>query len=344
MNGDMKTAVYYRNHDIRLETRSVPDLGPRDILVQTRACGLCGGETMEWYQIHRAPKVLGHEPTGVIVEVGPQVSGFSVGDRIFAHHHVGCMSCHFCNRGHFTLCTEYNRSKIDPGGFSEFFRVPEPNLQFDTYHLPECVSFEAGTLIEPMACAMKGLRMCPIHPGDTVVVVGSGFIGMCYIALLSLTPAARIIALDLNAWRLERALEFGATDSMNPVDGNVIGQVREMNNGLLADLVVVTAPSVAAWELGYSLCERGATLHSAAPGHPDDRVEISPNELFFREIRVNATYSATHIDTRAVLDLLTSGRVRPEPFITHRFGLDGVGEAVRLLLEAGESLKSVIIP
>lgn len=344
MTGDMKASVYYTNSDVRLETRPIPTIGPGDILVQTRACGLCGGETMEWYQVSRAPKVLGHEPTGVIVEVGDEVTDFSVGDRVFAHHHVPCMSCRYCTRGLFTLCPQFGKTGLVPGGFAEYFCVPEPNLRYDTLKLPDSVSFEAGTLIEPMACALKGLRMLDLHPGGSVAVIGTGFIGMCYVTLLSMWGAGRIFALDFNAWRRERAKEHGATDTIDPGACDPIEALREANGGFLADAVISTAPTRRAWELGIALCERGGTFQAAAPGDPEDTLELQVNDLYFREIRMNATYSATHIDTRAILDYLAVGRVDASTLITHRFGLDRVGDAIRLLMDAGESLKSVIVP
>lgn len=344
VNGKMKVAVYYKNDDVRLEERPIPCLEPGDLLVKTEACGLCGGETMEWYLAKRAPKVLGHEPTGVVVRTGPGPNPFKEGDRVFAHHHVPCMSCHFCNRGLYTMCAHFQRTRLDPGGFAEYFRVPAENARLDTYVLPDHVSFEEGTIIEPMACTLRGVRQTGIRPGDTVAIVGLGFMGMCFLELLGLSPAANIVALDFSDWRLEKARALGATHTLNPKAEDAVQKLRDLNQGRLADAVFVVAPNLKAWELGLALCEKGAALHCGAPPPPDAVWQGSPNDLFFREIRLNSAYSATHLDTRAVLDLLASGRVDAQALITHRFGLDQVEAAIRLLLAAGPSLKSVIIP
>ncbi len=344
VNGTMKVAVYRKNDDVRLEERPIPELEAGDLLVKTEACGLCGGETMEWYLAKRAPKVLGHEPTGVVVRTGPGVNKFREGDRVFAHHHVPCMSCHFCNRGLYTMCEHYGQTHLDPGGFAEYFRVPAENARLDTYLLPDSVSFEAGTIIEPMACTLRGVRQTEVRPGDTVAIVGLGFMGMCYLQLLRLSPAGKIVALDFSDWRLDKARTLGATHTINPRREAAVETLKDVNEGRLADAVFVVAPKLRAWELGLSLCERGATLHCGAPPPPDAVWQANPNELFFREIRLNSAYSATHLDTRAVLDLLAAGRVDAQALITHRFGLDHVEEAIRLLLAAGDSLKSLIIP
>jgi L-iditol 2-dehydrogenase len=340
----MKVAVYYNNKTVRVEERSVPEIGPGDLLVKTEACGLCGGETMEWYLAPRAPKVLGHEPTGVVVKAGSKNTRFKEGDRVFVHHHVGCMSCHHCNRGNFTLCEQYQKTNIHPGGFAEYFQVPEENVAFDTYILPDNVSFEEGSIIEPMACCLKGFKNAQIHSGDTFAVVGAGFMGMCFVQLARLYPFSKIVVLDFSDWRLEKALSLGATHAINPLKQNAVDVLKELNNGYLADMVVLTVPSTKAWDSAFDLCEKGAFFHCNAPAEPGQMVPFNANRMYFREITVNSSYSASHIETQAVLDLLVDKRVNARSMITHRFGLDGVADAIQLLLKSGESLKSLIIP
>ncbi len=340
----MRVAVYYNNQVIKVEERPIPEIGPGELLVKTEACGLCGGETMEWYLAPRAPKILGHEPTGTVVKVGSGQTAFKVGDRVSVHHHVACMSCHQCNRGNYSLCEHFGKTNIHPGGFAEYFSVPEENARLDTYVLPDNVSFEEGTIVEPMACCLKGFKHAEIHPGDTIAVVGSGFMGMCFIQLAQLYPFARIVALDLNDWRLEKARTFGATHTINPQKEDAETALREINQGRLADMVVLTVPSGKVWGTALALCEKGAFFHYNAPVAPEDVVQLNPNQMYFKEITINSSYSATQIETRAVLDLLEAKRVDAQSLITHRFGLDNVADAIQLLLKGGESLKSLIIP
>ncbi len=340
----MKVAVYYRNNDVRLEERPIPEIGAKEILVKTEACGLCGGETMEWYLAPRAPKILGHEPGGVVIRTGKEVKRFNVGDRVFVHHHVPCMSCHFCQRGFFTMCAHYKETGIDPGGFAEYFRVPAENVKFDTLLLPENVSFKEAAIIEPMACTLKGIKQTQIHYGDTVVIVGMGLMGMSYLELLKLSPAGKIIATDFSEWRLKKALGLGATHVINPDNEVAVDKIRSINNGLAADVVIVTVPNSRAWQAGLDLCEKGASIHFGAPPPPDMTMQINPNWLYFNEIKINSSYSASHVETSAVLDLITSRRVNAKALITHEFGLDKVQDAIQLLLAADKSLKTVICP
>ncbi len=340
----MNVANYYSNDDVRIEQKPIPELNRGDVLVQTEVCGLCGGETMEWYLASRAPKVLGHEPTGVVVAVGEDVDKFHEGDRVFVHHHVPCMSCHFCHRGRYTLCEKFGKTKIDPGGFAQYFRVPAENVILDMLRLPDNVSFEEGTLIEPMACALKGVRQTPIHPGDTVAIIGMGFMGMCYLELLKLSHAGKIFALDFSSWRLGVARKLGAEFVINPKNENPIEKLKDQNHGLGADAVFVLAPSLPAWELGWELCERGGQIHFGAPPAPEVTWDVNPNALYFSEIQINSSYSANHIHTRDVLDLLESKRIDAHPLITHTFGLGDVSKAIHLLLQADRSLKMLVYP
>jgi L-iditol 2-dehydrogenase len=254
------------------------------------------------------------------------------------------MACHYCQRGYFTMCEQYGKTAIHPGGFAEYFRVPAENATFDTLILPDNVSFEEGTIIEPMGCCLHGIRQTPIQHGDTVIIIGLGFMGMCYLELARLSPAGLIIGMDFSDWRIEKALQLGATHGINPKMENAAEKLRALNSGRLADVVIVTAPVVSAWEQGLALCTKGAQLHLGAPPPPEATWTVNPNFLYFNEIKMNSAYSASHVDTLAVLDLIASRRVDAQALITHRFGLDGVQEAIQMLLQAGESLKSVILP
>lgn len=339
----MRAAVYYANKDVRVEERPIPRIGPGEVLVKTEACGLCGGEAMEWYLAPRAPKILGHEPAGVIVELGEGVSGFAVGDRVFVHHHVPCHACRDCQRGAATLCPEYSKTHIDPGGFADYFRVPAENVP-EMLRLPDHLSFEEACVIEPMSDCLFGLQTLRVVSGDTIAVQGVGFMGLCFVQLARLFPFARIVALDFSDWRLERALELGATHTINPRREDAPAVLRDINDGRLADAVVSTAPSATAWTAALDLVGTGGTLHVNAPPHPDERVQVDPNRLYFSGITINNAYSSTQAETTAVLGLIASGRVDARSLVTHRFGFDGVAEGIDLIVQAGESIKSVIIP
>ncbi len=171
-----------------------------------------------------------------------------------------------------------------------------------------------------------------------------GFIGLCYLNLLSLSPAGRIVVTDLNDWRLEQALKHGATDIINSGREDPVKRLKEINNGRLADALFVAVPNVHVWDQAMDMCEKGATLSFGTPLNPDVNWPINPYKMWLSGIKINLTYSTTHIETKAVLELIASGRLDVESFVTNRFNLDKVPEAIKLYKQAGESFKQVIGP
>ncbi|HPS37186.1 MAG TPA: alcohol dehydrogenase catalytic domain-containing protein, partial [Candidatus Omnitrophota bacterium] len=161
--GAMKVAVYYRNSDVRIEERPVPTIGPGEVLVKVRASGICGTDVMEWYRIKKAPRILGHEIAGDIVASNSRK--YKPGQRVFVSHHVPCNSCKHCENGNHTACETLHNGNFDPGGYSEFIRVPKINVDGGIYVLPKNLSYEEGTMIEPLACAIRGQRVIGVKKG-----------------------------------------------------------------------------------------------------------------------------------------------------------------------------------
>jgi len=197
--------MYYKNSDIRVEEMPTPQIGRGEILLKSLACGICGSDVMEWYRIHKAPLVLGHEATGEIVEIGEDVTRFKKGDRVFVSHHVPCNTCHYCLNGHHTVCDSLRSTNFDPGGFAEYVRVPAINVDRGVSVLPDNMSLEDGTFIEPLACVVRGQRVARIEPGQTVVIIGSGMSGLLHILLARSLGAGKIIATDISEYRMEMA-------------------------------------------------------------------------------------------------------------------------------------------
>lgn len=338
----MKAAIYYSPEDIRVEDIPKPQVGPGDLLVEMRACGLCGSDLMDWYLKDRAPLVLGHEPAGIVVEVGSNVEGFEVGDRVFAHHHVACLNCHYCRHGDYTLCERFRETHLDPGGFSDYFRVPEENLLIDTLKIPEELTFEEATLIEPTACCIKGLREAGLQPGDSVVVVGAGPTGLILLELAKTFGAAELFVTDLVDYRLKFAESLGASLALNPSREDPVKAVKERTEGRGANVVVVTAPNLRALESGLDLCRKGGTLCVFAPTPPEVYLKLSPYKIFFSELRIVGSYSTSHLETRMALDLMRSHRIEVKKLISHRFPLEEISEAFKLASTNKNCLKVVI--
>ncbi|MBO0789903.1 MAG: alcohol dehydrogenase catalytic domain-containing protein, partial [Ktedonobacteraceae bacterium] len=280
----MRVVEYHANDDIRIVEQPVPEIGTGELLVQMRACGLCASDVMEWYMRPRAPLYPGHEPVGVVVAVGEGAEPFRVGQHVFVHHHVPCMVCHFCQRGSFSQCATFRGTRLYPGGLAEYIRVPAPNVQRDVLPLPDELSFEHGTLIEPLACCIRGIDRAAVQPGDSVLILGAGSNGLMLGQLARLRGAARVMSVDPIAYRRQRALEMGADSVFDPQAAPLLAQIQEYNDGRKPDIVIVTPSKPAAMTQGLELAGPGGTVLFFAPPPPTETIPITPHQLFFQEI------------------------------------------------------------
>ena len=340
----MRVAMYYNNKDVRLEKMPTPEIGPGELLVKVEASGICGSDVMEWYRVHKAPLVLGHEIAGVVVEVGEGVCGYKVGDRISASHHVPCNTCHYCLGGNPTACDTLRTTNFDPGGFVEYLRLPAINVDRGVYLLPDEVSFEEATFIEPLACVLRAQRRAHVVPGKTVLILGSGIGGLLHIHLASITGAARVVATDIDDYRLSAATRFGA-DSVINANEEVPEKLREVNDGRLADSIIVCTGAVSAINQALQSVERGGTILFFAPTDKDVTVPLSINELFWRnDITLTTSYAGDRADHLTALKLIQARRVSVRDMITHRLGLSETGLGFELVAMAQDSIKVIIEP
>ena len=339
----MKAAVYYNPDNIMIEQMPVPKIRQNEILVQMKACGVCGSDLMEWYLKDRVPLVLGHEPSGIVTRTGSKVEGFEIGTRVFAHHHVACLTCHLCLRGDYTLCDRFSKTHLEPGGFAEYFKVPRSNLELDTLKIPTDVSFKSATLIEPVACCLRALNKAQIKPSDSVIVIGAGPSGAILTVLLDLVGADPIIVTDLVDYRLKAAKNLGASLVINPETESLIDIIKRTTDGRGADTVFVTAPNINAYLTGIELCRKGGKLCIFAPTKPEDFLRISPHRLFFSEIKLLPSYSTSHIETRTALNLIQAKKIDAEKLITHTFPLEKTADAFKKAALEKECIKVVLL-
>jgi len=339
----MKAAMYYSLGDIRIQDVPAPKIAADEVLVEMKACGVCGSDLMEWYLRSRAPLVLGHEPAGVIIEAGKKVKDFSVGDRVFAHHHVSDLTCYYCKHGEFTLCRQFAETHLEPGGFAEYFKVPAPNLRIDTLKLPSNVSFEEATLIEPVGCCIRAQNKVGVRKGDSVAVVGAGPSGIIHTMLAKIAGAKQVLITDLVDYRLRMAERFGADLALHHQSENVVERVKQATKNRGADIVIVTAPNAKAIEDSVHVVRRGGKILLFAPTQPDQYARLSPHRLFFSEITVVPSYSVSHVETRKALQLITSGKLKTKELITHRFPLSQTQEAFQTAAKSKECLKIVVV-
>jgi L-iditol 2-dehydrogenase len=340
----MRVAVYYNNNDVRLEERSVPSIGPGEALVRIHASGICGSDVMEWYRIKKAPLVLGHEIAGEIVELGPGVNRYKKGDRVSASHHVPCNTCIYCLTGRHTVCDTIRSTNFDPGGFAEFVRLPAINVDRGVYPLPDELTYEEATFVEPVACILRAQHIARLQPSQSVLVIGSGMTGLLHINLARSSGAGRIIATDVQAFRLDAACRFGADVAID-ARADVPAAVREHMGGRGADVVFVCTGAPAAIEQALDSVDRGGTVLFFAPMDPGVKIPIDVTELFFRNgVTLTSSYAGSPADHMAAVELLRAGAVQANDMITHRFGLAETGVGFKLVAEAKDSIKVVIEP
>ncbi len=336
--------MYYNNQDIQIEERPVPEIGSGELLMRIEASGICGSDVMEWYRLDKAPLVLGHEIAGEVVAVGAGVERYRKGDRVSASHHVPCNACRYCLRGHHTVCDTLRQTNFDPGGFAEYVRLPSINVDRGVYLLPDEVSYEEATFLEPVACVLRSLRMARFEPGQTVLVLGSGIAGLLHVHTAKIFGAGRIVATDLVETRLEFAKRLGADVVLNARE-DIPGRLREANGGWLADFVFVCTGARSAQIQGMESVERGGTVLFFAPTDPGVTVPLSINDLLFRnDITLTTSYAGSPADHMKALELIRLGRLRVREMITHRLGLEETGKGFALVAAARESIKVIIEP
>jgi len=339
----MRVAVYYRNADVRIEERPKPVIGPGELLVRTMASGICGSDVLEWYRIKKAPIVLGHEIAGDVVEVGEGVSRSQVGDRVFVSHHVPCNTCWYCLHGNHTVCETLHTTNFDPGGFSEFIRIPAINADRGTFRLPDNVSYAEGAFVEPLACVLRGQRLSGFQPGQTMLILGSGISGILHLMAGRAMGAGAIFTTDTDEYRVEKARAFGA-DAAFSAQEDVPARVRKLNGGRLADLVVVCTGALGAFRQALQSVDRAGTLLCFATTDPGVELSIPLNDFWRNGIRVMPSYANSPYDAELAIRLLAAKRVPVEDMITHRLGLDDTPLGFRLMAEPRESLKIIIEP
>lgn len=325
----MKTAVYYNNNDIRIENRPKPEIKSGEMLVKVRASGICGTDLMEWYRIKKAPRVLGHEMTGEIIE--SLSDKFKAGQRVFVSHHVPCGECKYCLSGNHTACETLHKGNYDPGGFSEFVRIPEINVKNGTYLLPENVSYEEGTMIEPLACVVRAQKIIDVQEGQTVLVMGSGISGLLNICIAKLKKAA-VIATDINNYRLDRAREFGAD--------RVFNASEELD--LKAGRIIMCTGAMSAFEAAFRYIDRKGIIMLFAI--PNRNLSIPVEDFWRNELAVVSSYGAAPADLEEALQLIKDKKINVKDMITDRVRLEDIQKGFKIAGEARESLKVIVIP
>ena len=334
----MKAALYYGPDDIRLEDVAVPEIGAGEVLIKIKACGLCGTDLHKILQkTVPAGTVLGHEIAGEIVKTGGGVKNFSEGDRVVVAHHVPCFVCSLCRKGHHSLCPEFKKLNIDPGGFCEYVRILPASVQNAMFKIPDGLSFEVASLCEPLACCLRAVRK-KIQAHDVVTVIGAGPIGIMHVQLAKALGAGKVFSADVSQWRRESALKFGADLVFDPRDEKGAAKIEK------SDIVIIAAGNPAACLTGFQLVKPGGTIILFAENPPGTTLPFDPNQFYHKELTILGAYSSSPVELKLAFEMLVSGKVQLSNLVTHKFPLNRIPEAVNTMRLAQDSLKIVIIP
>ena len=334
----MNAVIYYSYDDIRIENRPIPSISDSELLVQVHGCGLCGSDILKIVQHAPSPVVLGHELTGTIVERGRAVTNFGAGQRVIVAHHVPCGECHYCRRGHYSMCAVFKASNIDPCGFAEYIRVPAQHVQQTTLLLPDTLSPEEGSFTEPLACCVRAVRRTPLHEGDTIVVMGLGSVGLLMLqAVKAMGRAAgfnlQVYGVDLLPERLQLARRLGADEAfLAPAEEQGLhAMLTPYTEGRGADAILLTAPGTRPFMQALASVCKGGTINIFA-AH-EGAAPIALETIYKQELTIISSYSSSPEDLRIARDLLASHKVRVDGLISHRLPLERFHEGVALMRE-----------
>jgi L-iditol 2-dehydrogenase len=335
----MKVAVWHSNRDIRIEERDLRKPGPREMTVKVHSCGICGSDVVEWYRLPRAPLVQGHEIGAEVVETGREVTRFEPGDRVFIAPKVPCGECKYCLDGHFPQCTGVKERL--PGGFAEQILVPEALLERGAYLLPEAISFDQSTFIEPLACVVRSQAIAGLRAGRSVLVLGCGMSGLLQIQL-AVKKGCRVAATDIDPKKLERAAGFGA--ELTIAADRDVPRVMAESFGGKADAVILCTAALPAVEQAWGAVDKGgAVVFFAVPG-PEKQVVFPANAFWTQEIRVLTSYYCGPPDIEESMRLLAAREIEVDSLVTHRLPLAETALGFQLVLEGKEAIKVIIKP
>lgn len=338
----MKVAMYYNNSDVRAEEMPVPEIADNEILFKTMASGICGSDLLEWYRIKKAPLVLGHEAAGIIEKAGKDVRGYREGDRVFVTHHVPCGSCKYCRNGNDTACDTLRKTNFYPGGFAEYIRIPAINIEKGMLALPDSLSFEEATFIEPLGCVVRGQKRLGMGKDDSLLVMGCGPAGILHIKLAKASGVERIVATDIDDYRLGLARKAGAVPLNAKED--VPGRLKEILNGELADKVIVCTGALPAVKQAFHCVDRGGTILYFAVPRPDEDVIAPLNDFWKDEKTIAFSYGAGPKDNEDALFLIAGKRVEVKDMITHRLPLEKAGEGFKIAASGKDVMKVILYP
>ena len=316
-----------------------------DILIKMHACGVCGSDLEKVYgQYGMSSAKLGHEPSGEVINVGKSVNDFNIGDRVFIHHHVACYTCYFCRHGDYTMCDMYQKSNITPCGLSEQILVPEWNVSHGgVIRLPDTVTFDEASFIEPLGCCIRALNKCKFQKGDDIAIIGSGPAGIMHVKLAKAFGAGKIIVLDINDFRMNFVKKYGDVHIFNSItDKDLTRKIKDLTGHRGVDLSIVATGSTKALIQSFEITRKGGKIMLFGVPSKGSEIPIDVSKIYSNEQSLISCYAASEIETNQALKLITEKRIDVKQLITHRFSINRADEAIRCAHEANDAMKVIV--
>ena len=341
----MKAAIVKSNSNIEIKNIENQSVGPGDILVKMRACGICGSDVEKVFGKYGQPSMrLGHEPAGIITQVGSDVSNFSVGDRVFTHHHVACYSddCHECSHGNETMCKKYYESNLEPCGLADEYIVPEWNVKHGgVLKIPDSMSFEDAAMIEPLACCIRAWNKFTHKNNDSIAVLGIGPTGIMHALLAKIYGFEKIFCLDLNEFRLDFAKKFD-TITINSGNTNALEQIKSETANQGVDVVIVATSSLNALKDAVNFVRKGGTIVMFGVPSKGAIIDLDMSEIYSKGITIVNSYAASDFDTKEALEKISNKQINVSQLITHKYNLQECQEAF-VHAKSGDNAMKIII-
>ena len=341
----MKAAVVKSNSNIEIKNIENQSVGPGDILVKMRACGICGSDVEKVFGKYGQPSMrLGHEPAGIITQVGQEVSNFVVGDRVFTHHHVACYSddCHECSHSNETMCKKYYESNLEPCGLADEYIVPEWNVKHGgVIKIPDSMSFEEAAMIEPLACCIRAWNKFTYKNNDSVAILGIGPTGIMHALLAKLYGFEKIFCLDLNEFRLDFAKKFETT-TINSGDTNALEQIKSETANQGVDVVIVATSSLNALKDAVSFVRKGGTIVMFGVPSKGANIELDMSEIYSKGLTIVNSYAASDFDTKEAVEKISNKQINVSQLITHKYNLEECQQAF-VHAKSGDNAMKIII-
>jgi L-iditol 2-dehydrogenase len=348
-SGQMRAGVYRGQGRVVVESVPIPEIGEGEVLFRVAACGVCGTDIKKIHHgFIKPPQILGHELAGTVVETGRGVTKFKPGDRVVSFHHVPCGSCFYCQKKLFSQCAGYKKvgltAGFDPngGGFAEYVRAMPWIVERGMIALPSDVSFEEATFVEPVNTCLKAVHKARVAPGETIVVLGQGPVGMLLTALAKFEGGI-VYTSDPIAGRREASRRFGASESFNPADGKLLEEIRRRTDGRGADAVLVAVPNPSSVPEALALARPGGRVLLFAHNDPALQLEFPAAAVGIEEKEILGSYSASVDEQEESAALVFERRIPVREMISHRFPLERIADALELAgRPKGDTLKVVI--